>query len=456
MAVIRCVIDKTVYGLSGGVARANRPAWSLIPLTVKYNRTSIPIMEIYLVGGAVRDELLSRPISERDWVVVGATPDDLLARGFRPVGKDFPVFLHPDTHEEYALARTERKTAPGYHGFSFHAAPEVTLEDDLLRRDLTINAMARDTQGRLIDPHHGYRDLENRWLRHVSPAFAEDPVRILRVARFSARYAPLGFRVAPETLSLMRAVVTSGEVDHLVAERVWAETARALGEPCPGQFIATLRECGALARIFPELDRLFGVPQPPVHHPEIDAGLHTLLALKQAVRLGADSVTRFAVLVHDLGKGTTPSREWPRHLDHEQRGADLVRGVCQRLRIPNMYRELGVLTARYHTHGHRALELRPKTLLNTLQGLDALRKPQRFEQFLVACEADARGRLGLESRDYPQADFMRRIHRAAVGVSARPLLEQGLTGLALAEALRRERLATITEARREFKTNHRA
>ncbi|MDS4025958.1 MAG: multifunctional CCA addition/repair protein [Candidatus Contendobacter sp.] len=413
-------------------------------------------MEIYLVGGAVRDELLSRPISERDWVVVGATPDDLLARGFRPVGKDFPVFLHPDTHEEYALARTERKTAPGYHGFSFHAAPEVTLEDDLLRRDLTINAMARDTQGRLIDPHHGYRDLENRWLRHVSPAFAEDPVRILRVARFSARYAPLGFRVAPETLSLMRAVVTSGEVDHLVAERVWAETARALGEPCPGQFIATLRECGALARIFPELDRLFGVPQPPVHHPEIDAGLHTLLALKQAVRLGADSVTRFAVLVHDLGKGTTPSREWPRHLDHEQRGADLVRGVCQRLRIPNMYRELGVLTARYHTHGHRALELRPKTLLNTLQGLDALRKPQRFEQFLVACEADARGRLGLESRDYPQADFMRRIHRAAVGVPARPLLEQGLTGLALAEALRRERLATITEARREFKTNHRA
>ena len=413
-------------------------------------------MEIYLVGGAVRDELLSRPISERDWVVVGATPDDLLARGFRPVGKDFPVFLHPDTHEEYALARTERKTAPGYHGFSFHAAPEVTLEDDLLRRDLTINAMARDTQGRLIDPLNGYRDLENRWLRHVSPAFAEDPVRILRVARFSARYAPLGFRVAPETLSLMRAVVTSGEVDHLVAERVWAETARALGEPCPGQFIATLRECGALARIFPELDRLFGVPQPPVHHPEIDAGLHTLLALKQAVRLGADSVTRFAVLVHDLGKGTTPSREWPRHLDHEQRGADLVRGVCQRLRIPNMYRELGVLTARYHTHGHRALELRPKTLLNTLQGLDALRKPQRFEQFLVACEADARGRLGLESRDYPQADFMRRIHRAAVGVPARPLLEQGLTGLALAEALRRERLATITEARREFKTNHRA
>ena len=408
-------------------------------------------MEIYLVGGAVRDELLGRPISERDWVVVGATPDDLLARGFRPVGKDFPVFLHPATREEYALARTERKTAPGYHGFSFYAAPEITLEDDLLRRDLTINAMARDVQGRLIDPCHGYRDLQSRWLRHVSPAFAEDPVRILRVARFSARYAPLGFRVAPETLELMHAMVISGEVDHLVAERVWAETMRALGEPCPDQFIATLRGCGALARIFPELDRLFGVPQPPVHHPEIDAGLHTLLALEQAVRLGADSITRFAVLVHDLGKGATPPAEWPRHLDHEQRGVDLVRSLCQRLRIPNMYRELGVLTVRYHTHCHRALELRPKTLLNTLQGLDALRKPQRFEQFLVACKADARGRLGLEHRDYPQADFMRRIHQAAAGVQARPLLEQGLTGLALAEALHRERLAAITEARREFK-----
>ena len=411
-------------------------------------------MEIYLVGGAVRDELLGRPISERDWVVVGATPDDLLARGFRPVGKDFPVFLHPHTHEEYALARTERKTGPGYHGFSFRAAPDVTLEDDLLRRDLTINAMARNAQGRLIDPYHGSRDLEGRWLRHVSPAFAEDPVRIPRVARFSARYAPLGFQVAPETLALMRAMVASSEVDHLVPERVWAETVRALGEPCPGRFVETLRECGALARIFPELDRLFGVPQPPTHHPEIDTGVHTLMALEQAVRLEADAVTRFAVLVHDLGKGTTPPGEWPRHLGHEQRGADLVRVLCQRLRIPNMYRELGVLTARYHTHCHRAPELRPKTLLNTLQGLDALRKPQRFEQFLVACEADARGRLGLETRDYLQADFMRRVHQAAAGAPVRPLLEQGLTGLALAEALHRDRLAAITEARREFKASY--
>ncbi len=413
-------------------------------------------MEIYLVGGAVRDELLGRPVEERDWVVVGATPNDLLARGFRPVGKDFPVFLHPETHEEYALARTERKTAPGYHGFSFHAAPDVTLEDDLMRRDLTINAMARDARGQLIDPCHGIRDLEARWLRHVSPAFAEDPVRIPRLARFSARYAPLGFRVAPETLDLMRTMVASGEVDHLTPERVWAETVRALGEPCPGRFIELLRECGALTRIFPELDRLFGVPQPPSHHPEIDTGVHTLMALAQAARLGADTVTRFAALVHDLGKGATSPAEWPRHLGHEQRGVDLVRVLCQRLRIPNMYRDLGILTARFHTHGHRALELRPKTLLNTLQGLDALRKPQRFEQFLIACEADARGRLGLENRDYPQVDLMRRIHQAAASVRARPLLEQGLSGLALAEALQRDRLAAITEARREFKASRNA
>lgn len=407
-------------------------------------------MEIYLVGGAVRDELLGRTVTERDWVVVGATPGDLLARGFRSVGKDFPVFLHPETHEEYALARTERKTAPGYYGFSVYAAPDVTLEDDLLRRDLTINAMARNCEGRLIDPCHGAHDLEQRWLRHVSPAFAEDPVRVLRVARFSARYAPLGFRVAPETLELMRNMVASGEVDHLVAERVWAETVRALSEPQPASFIETLRNCGALARIFPELDRLFGVPQPPVHHPEIDTGEHTLLALTQAVRLNADVVTRFAVLVHDLGKGTTPAGEWPRHLGHEERGADQIRALCQRLRVPNMYRELGALTARYHTHCHRALELRPKTLLNVLQGLDALRKPQRFEQFLIACEADVRGRLGLENRDYPQATLMRQAHAAAAGVQARRLVEQGLTGLALAEALRQKRLAAITEARRAW------
>ncbi len=407
-------------------------------------------MEIYLVGGAVRDELLGLPVKERDWVVVGATPDELLRRGFRPVGKDFPVFLHPQTHEEYALARTERKTAPGYYGFSVHAAPEVTLEDDLLRRDLTINAMARDGEGRLLDPYRGRADLDARWLRHVSPAFAEDPVRILRIARFSARYAPLGFQIAPETRALLRSMVAAGEIDHLVPERVWAETVRALSEAQPGRFIETLRECGALARIFPELDRLFGVPQAPAHHPEIDVGAHTLLALDMAVQLGADVVTRFAVLVHDLGKGATPPAEWPRHLGHEQHGADEIRLLCQRLRVPNMYRELGVLTARFHTHCHRALELRPKTLLNTLQGLDALRKPQRFRQFLVACEADARGRQGLETQCYTQAALMRQVYQATAAVPAWPLVEQGLTGLVLAEALRRERLAAIVEARRVF------
>ena len=407
-------------------------------------------MKVYLVGGAVRDQLLGRASGDRDWVVVGSTPAEMLEAGFEPVGRDFPVFLHPDTHEEYALARTERKTAPGYHGFAFHAAPEVSLEDDLARRDLTINAMARDADGRLIDPYHGAEDLGEGVLRHVSPAFAEDPVRILRVARFSARYAPLGFRVAPETLDLMRAMVASGEADYLVPERVWAETVRALGESRPERFIETLRDCGALTRIFPELDRLFGVPQPPAHHPEIDTGIHTLMALALAARLGADPVTRFAVLVHDLGKGATPPEEWPRHHGHEQRGADLVRSFCQRLRVPNMYRELGVVTARFHTHCHRALDLRPKTLLNTLLGLDALRKPQRFEQFLLACEADARGRLGLENRDYRQAELLRRVRQAAAGVQARPLVEQGLSGLALAEALRQKRLAAITEARRAF------
>lgn len=417
---------------------------------------NVNTMETYLVGGAVRDGLLGLPVKERDWVVVGATPAELLARGFHSVGKEFPVFLHPKTREEYALARTERKTAPGYYGFNVHAEPTVTLEDDLRRRDLTINAMARDAEGRLIDPYDGCRDLEDRWLRHVSPAFAEDPVRILRLARFNARYAALGFRVAPETLELMRGMVASGEVDSLVPERVWAETVRALGESQPRQFIETLRACGALARIFPEIDRLFGVPQPAAHHPEIDTGTHTLLALDQAVRLNTDVVTRFAVLVHDLGKGETPAAEWPRHLGHEQRGADLVRVLCQRLRVPNMYRELGVLTARYHTYCHRALELRPKTLLKTLQGLDALRKPQRFEQFLLACEADARGRLGLENRDYRQADFMRQIYRAAADIRARPLVDQGLTGLALAEVLQQERLAAITTAKQTFEGATRA
>jgi len=406
-----------------------------------------PKMDIYLVGGAVRDELLGLPIKERDWVVVGATPEMMLAQGFRQVGKDFPVFLHPRTHEEYALARTERKTAPGYHGFSFHAAPDVTLEQDLGRRDLTINAMARDNStGQLIDPFGGTRDLTERRLRHVSPAFAEDPVRILRVARLQARYHRLGFRVAPETMELMRSMTASGEVDALVPERVWAETVKALAESSPACFVQVLRDCGALARIFPELDRLFGVPQTPRYHPEIDTGVHVLMCLEQAVRLGADTVTRFAVLMHDLGKGVTPPAEWPRHHKHEHVGGELVQALCQRLRVPNEYRDLAVLTARYHTHCHRALELRPQTLLKTLQALDALRRSQRFEQFLLACEIDARGRTGLEDRDYPQAKRLRLAYRAAAGVDARPLVEQGLKGAELGEALRQAQLRAIKQA----------
>jgi len=402
---------------------------------------------VFLVGGAVRDELLGLPVKECDWVVVGATPQQMLDRGFKPVGKDFPVFLHPNTHEEYALARTERKVAPGYHGFHFHADTDVTLMEDLERRDITINAIARDAQGRLIDPHHGLNDLENRWLRHVSPAFAEDPVRVLRLARFAARYHRLGFRVAPETLALIETMVASGEVDTLVPERVWAETVKALNEPNPGQFIEVLRECGALARIFPEIDRLFGVPQPSQHHPEVDTGQHVLLCLEQAVRLQADTPVRFATLVHDLGKGLTPPSEWPSHIDHEERGAELVEAFCQRLRVPRDYRDLAVLVARYHTHCHRVMELRPKTVLKTLQALDPFRKPQRFEQFLLACEIDARGRTGLEERPYPQTARFRAAYQAAAAVQARPFVEQGLKGGDLAEAIRRARLAAIKEIR---------
>jgi tRNA nucleotidyltransferase (CCA-adding enzyme) len=408
-------------------------------------------MQIFLVGGAVRDEMLDLPVKERDWVVVGATPSEMRSQGFRQVGKDFPVFLHPDSREEYALARTERKTAPGYRGFEVDASPGVTLEDDLRRRDLTINAMARDANGHLIDPFGGVGDLETRWLRHVSEAFAEDPVRILRVARFAARYASYGFRVAPETLELMRGMVNNGEVDALVPERVWAEMLKALGEPAPGRFVGVLRECGALARIFPEIDRLFGVPQPTQCHPEVDTGVHLLLSLEQAVRLGADPVVVFAVLVHDLGKGVTPREDWPQHLGHEERGADLARTLCQRLRAPNEYRDLGMLAARYHTHCHRALELRPGTLLKLLGNLDALRRPERFERFLLACEIDARGRAGLERRDYPQSEHLRAVRSAAESTDVRPLLRQGLKGSALAEALRQARLAAITRVVRARK-----
>jgi tRNA nucleotidyltransferase (CCA-adding enzyme) len=404
-------------------------------------------MRIYLVGGAVRDKLLGLPVKERDWVVVGAQPEDLETQGYKPVGRDFPVFLHPKTHDEYALARTERKTAAGYRGFSVHAAPEVTLEEDLRRRDLTINALAQDADGKIIDPYGGRRDIEQRVLRHVSPAFAEDPVRILRAARFAARYRHLGFRVAEETIALMRGMVDAGEADALVPERVWQELAKALREPNPPAFFEVLRACDAQALLFPEIERLYGVPQPPQYHPEIDTGVHTMLVLTQAAKLSPETIVRFAALTHDLGKGTTPRSQWPSHRGHEKRGVVLVDQLCDRLKAPNHFRELARHVARYHLHCHRALELCAATILKVLEALDAFRRPERFEQFLTACEADARGRAGLENREYPQADILRAARAAAASVNAKSLIEAGIEGPAIASALRERRIAAI-KARR--------
>lgn len=407
-------------------------------------------MDIYLVGGAVRDQLLGLAVKERDWVVVGATPKDLLDLGYKPVGKDFPVFLHPQTHEEYALARTERKTGPGYKGFEVHASPDVSLEDDLRRRDLTINAIAQAADGTLIDPFHGREDLDQGLLRHVSNAFAEDPVRILRVARFAARFAKWGFKVAHGTHALMQRMVQDGEVDHLVPERVWAETYKALSEDRPGRYFEVLHRCGALQVIFPELARLFGVPQPAHHHPEIDTGVHCLMVLDQAARLSADPKVRFAALTHDLGKGTTPEAEWPRHIGHEQRSVGLVKELCKRLRVPNEFRDLALKVAQYHTHCHRALELKPATVLDTLQHLDAFRQPQRLEDFLLACTADSRGRTGYEDSAYPQAEWFRTAYQVAAGIDAKALVEQGLKGEAIAKEMKKQRLAAIQTARKQF------
>lgn len=407
-------------------------------------------MKTYLVGGAVRDKLLGRPVTERDWVVVGASPAQMQAQGYTAVGKDFPVFLHPVTKEEYALARTERKTGKGYTGFSFYCGEEVTLEEDLIRRDLTINAMAEDDQGNIIDPYGGRSDLQHKLLRHVSPAFAEDPVRILRIARFAARYHQYGFRVADETIALMRSMVSHGEADHLVAERIWKETERALAEPNPEIFIQVLRDCHALARLFPELDALFGVPQTATYHPEIDTGLHTLMSLQQAVKLTADTCIRFATLLHDLGKGTTPHEEWPRHIAHEDRSLPLVKQLCERIAAPRDYKELALMVAQWHTHCHRAMELKPSTVLKVLQSTDAFRRPERFHQFLVCCEADARGRTGFENRNYPQAEFFRRALKAAREIDLAPLRLQGLTGQAFGDAIARLRLNQIASLKQEF------
>jgi tRNA nucleotidyltransferase (CCA-adding enzyme) len=400
-------------------------------------------MQIYLVGGAVRDELLGYPVLDRDWVVVGARPQEMLDLGYQQVGKDFPVFLHPKSKEEYALARIERKQGHGYTGFAVDCSPAVTLEEDLLRRDLTMNAIARAEDGTLIDPCGGQADIDAKLLRHVSSAFIEDPLRVLRTARFAARYAHLGFTIAPETLALMRELVSSGELAHLSVERIWVEMERALAERNPDIFITVLRECGALRALLPELDALFGVPQTAKHHPEIDTGVHTLMALQQAVALSPSTAVRFAVLMHDLGKGTTPQSQWPKHIAHETRGLALVKTVCERLVIPNHHRQLALLACEYHTHCHRALELRSKTLMKLLNATAALRRPDRFEQLLLACEADSRGRLGLESRDYPQTQYLRDALSAVQAVKTDSLIAQGISGKALGEALQAARLAAL-------------
>jgi len=377
-------------------------------------------MRAFVVGGAVRDELLKLPVQDRDWVVVGATPEQMVERGFRPVGKDFPVFLHPETQEEYALARTERKTAPGYHGFVFHTSPDVKLEDDLVRRDLTINAMARAEDGSIVDPYGGRQDLDNRIFRHVSDAFVEDPVRILRLARFAARFPE--FRVADSTLALMRRMVDDGEVDALVPERVWQELSRGLMEQKPSRMFAVLRDCGALARILPELDALWGVPQPPLHHLEVDTGVHMMLVIDYAAERGFDLPVRFAALMHDLGKGATPEENWPKHHGHEGMGPRLITELSKRLRVPTDCRDLAVMTAREHGNVSRALELRPNTIVTLFERCDAFRKPERFAQMLLASECDARGRghdtHEMRYRDYPQAAYLLRALDAARSVNA--------------------------------------
>ncbi len=406
-------------------------------------------MKTYLVGGAVRDALLGRPCTERDYVVVGAQPDDLIARGYRPVGKDFPVFLHPQSGDQYALARTERKTGAGYYGFATRFSPDVTLEEDLARRDLTINAMAQTIEGidggsDVIDPYGGRRDLEARVLRHVSPAFVEDPLRVLRVARFAARFAPLGFTIAPETMQLMQDIVRSGEMRALVAERVWVETERALGEKTPAVYFEVLRQCGALAVLLPEVDCLFGVPQPEKWHPEIDTGVHTLQVLDVASELSNETTVRFAALVHDLGKGVTPRDQWPRHIGHEQAGVRVIGQMCERLKVPTEHRELGQLVSREHQRIHRAAELRDATVLEVLEAADAFRRPERFDRLLLACEADARGRgPELRAQTYHQARLFRDFFGAAAAVKLDVDVMKQLAGPAIAQALRVARVAAI-------------
>jgi tRNA nucleotidyltransferase (CCA-adding enzyme) len=410
-------------------------------------------MKSFLVGGAVRDQLLGLDGVDRDYVVVGATPEEMQRLGYKSVGKDFPVFLHPRSGEEYALARTERKTGRGYHAFAFHADASITLEQDLERRDLTINAMALDADGTLVDPFHGREDLDARVLRHVSPAFVEDPVRVLRVARFAARYAVLGFRIADETVALMRRMVDDGEVEHLVAERVWAETRKALTETTPSAFLKALRACDALRVVFPEIDALYGVPQRAEFHPEIDTGTHIEMVLDMAARLAPrDDLVGWCALTHDLGKALTPKDELPRHIRHEHNGVAPLRALSARLKVPAEHAALAELVCRHHLEAHRAFELRATTLLELLERLDSLRRPERLARFLLACEADKRGRLGHADTAYPQADFLRAVHAAAVAVDASAFVAQGLSGSAIGTAMREARVQAIAAVKHAHET----
>ncbi|EJL6366763.1 multifunctional CCA addition/repair protein [Vibrio cholerae] len=402
-------------------------------------------MQIYLVGGAVRDQLLQLPVYDRDWVVVGSSPQAMLAAGFQAVGKDFPVFLHPNSKEEHALARTERKTGVGYTGFACHYAPDVTLEDDLLRRDLTINAMAQDNSGQLIDPYGGQRDLAAKVLRHVSPAFMEDPLRVLRVARFAAKLHHLGFTVAEETMQLMAKIAQSGELQHLTAERVWQEWHKSLSTHHPEVFLQVLRDCGALAVVLPEIDRLFGVPQPEKWHPEIDTGIHTLMVAKQAAQLSDSLLVRFAAQVHDLGKGVTPPSEWPSHKLHCHTGLNIIESLCERIRVPNEFRDLALAVCAQHSNIHRADELKPATKLKVLGLLDVWRKPERLEQVLLCCEADHHGRLGLESEPYPQREIFLRAYQAALGVAVQAVIADGFQGKQIKEELDKRRVSAIED-----------
>lgn len=405
-------------------------------------------MKIYLVGGAVRDQLLGLEVKDKDYVVVGATPEAMLAQGFRQVGKDFPVFLHPQTQAEYALARTERKQGQGYKGFVVHASPDVTLEEDLIRRDLTINAIALDeTTGERIDPYGGEQDLQHKVLRHVSAAFAEDPLRVLRVARFAARLSHLGFTVASETLSLMQTMVASGELSALTAERVWQEISLALQSPQPQVFVQVLREVGALKQLLPEIDQLFGVPQPEQWHPEIDTGVHVLLCLEQAVRLGADLETRFAVLCHDVGKGLTPPEKWPKHHGHGALGVPAIKALCQRLSVPNVCRDLAFLVSEFHTTIHDIQSLKHTTVIKLLNQMDAWRRPDRFKQILLACRADSQGRPGFEDTPYPQAELLWSWFEAMNQISPKQFVDAGYQNQAIGEALRQARLKLLKTLR---------